>query len=84
MLFIVSSLFMPLKPYLGKKNVYEYEVLSIGIPSRFNNDVEPFLGKDFELSLKAEKSEFARALARLAQLNQSKICLFWNKFGIES
>jgi hypothetical protein len=42
------------KPYLGKKNVYEYEVLSIGIPSRFHKDVEPFLGKDLELSLKTQ------------------------------
>ena len=62
MSLIVSSLFMPLKPYLGKKNVYEYEVLSIGIPSRFHKDVEPFLGKDFELSLKAEKNRIVIVL----------------------
>ena len=50
------------KPYLWKKNVYEYEVLSIGIPSRFHKDVEPFLGKDFELSLKADNDRIVIVL----------------------
>ena len=50
------------KPYLEKKNVYEYEVLSIGIPSRFHKAVEHFLGKDFELSLKTEKNRIVIVL----------------------
>jgi hypothetical protein len=41
---------------LGKKNVYEYDALSIGIPSRYSKDVEPFLGKDLAMNLKIEKN----------------------------
>jgi hypothetical protein len=44
------------KLYLGKKNVYEYEALSIGIPSRFRKDVEAFLDEDLKMRLKAEKN----------------------------
>jgi hypothetical protein len=44
------------KRYLGKKNVYEYDALSIGIPSRYSEDVEPFLGKDLVMNLKIEKN----------------------------
>jgi hypothetical protein len=43
------------KRYLGKKNVYEYDALSIGIPSRYSKDVEPFLAKDLAINLKIEK-----------------------------
>jgi len=42
------------KRYLGKKNVYEYEQLSIGLPSRFHKVVEPFLGKDLDINVKRE------------------------------
>ena len=44
------------KHYFGKKNVYEYTALSIGIPSRFHKDVEPFLDKDLKMRLKSEKN----------------------------
>ena len=44
------------KQYLGKKNVYEYTALSIGIPSRFHKDVDFFLDKDLKMRLKAEKN----------------------------
>ena len=43
------------KRYLGKKNVYEYDALSIGIPSRYHKTVETFVGKDLDMSLKVEK-----------------------------
>ena len=42
------------KRYLGKKNVYEYEQLSIGLPSRFHKVVEPFLGKDLDMNVRRE------------------------------
>ena len=42
------------KSYLGKKNVYEYDVLSIGIPARFHKTVESFLGQDLEMNLRTE------------------------------
>jgi hypothetical protein len=50
------------KEYLGKKNIYEYEALSIGIPSRFRKDVTPFLGKDLKMRLKAEKNRIVIVL----------------------
>jgi hypothetical protein len=50
------------KHYLGMKNVYEYNVLSIGIPSRHSKDVEPFLGKDLDMSLKVEKERIVIVL----------------------
>ena len=50
------------KRYLGKKNVYEYDVLSLGIPSRYRKNVEPFLGKDLEMNLKAEKNRIVIVL----------------------
>lgn len=42
------------KRYLGDKNVYEYEQLSIGIPAKFHEAVEPFIGKDLDMQVKAE------------------------------
>ena len=42
------------KRYLGDKNVYEYEQLSIGIPAKFHAVVEPFAGKDLDMNLKTE------------------------------
>jgi hypothetical protein len=50
------------KRYLGKKNVYEYETLSIGIPSKYHKDVEPFFGKDMDMSLKVEKDRIVIVL----------------------
>ena len=50
------------KRYLGKKNVYEYEALSIGIPSRFRKDVEPFLDEDLKMRLKVEKKRIVIVL----------------------
>jgi hypothetical protein len=42
------------KRYLGEKNVYEYEQLWVGIPTRFREAVEPFLGKELDMDVKAE------------------------------
>jgi len=50
------------KQYLGKKNVYKYEVLSIGIPSKYRKIVEPFLGKDLDMRFKAEKNRIVIVL----------------------
>ncbi|WNZ30060.1 MAG: hypothetical protein IAX21_04195 [Candidatus Bathyarchaeota archaeon] len=47
---------------MGKKNVYEYEALSIGIPSRFRKDVEPFLDEDLKMRLKVEKKRIVIVL----------------------
>ncbi|WNZ28483.1 MAG: hypothetical protein IAX21_07385 [Candidatus Bathyarchaeota archaeon] len=50
------------KQYLGKKNVYEYRAISIGIPTRFHKDVEPFLDKDLKMHLKSEKNRIVIVL----------------------
>ena len=50
------------KHYLGKKNVYAYRALSIGIPSRFHKDVEPFLDSDLKMRVKAEKNRIVIVL----------------------
>ena len=50
------------KHYLGKKNVYEYDSLSVGIPSKYQKDVEPFLGKDLVMNLKIEKKRIVIVL----------------------
>ncbi|MDG6222601.1 MAG: hypothetical protein IAX21_00855 [Candidatus Bathyarchaeota archaeon] len=50
------------KQYLGKKNVYEYRALSIGIPSRFHKDVEPFLDTNLKMRLKLEKNRIVIVL----------------------
>jgi hypothetical protein len=50
------------KRYLGKKNFYEYDALSIGIPSRYSNDVDSFLGKDLDMNLKIEKNRIVIVL----------------------
>ncbi|HDQ05293.1 MAG TPA: hypothetical protein ENN36_01045 [Candidatus Bathyarchaeota archaeon] len=42
------------KRYLGEKNVYAYEQLSVNIPAKFHEVVEPFLGKDLDMNVKAE------------------------------
>ena len=50
------------KRYLGMKNVYEYDSLSIGISSKYHKDVEPFFGKDMDMSLKVEKKRIVIVL----------------------
>ena len=50
------------KQYLGKKNVYEYTALSIGIPSRFHKYVKTFLDKDLKMRLKSEKNRIVIVL----------------------
>jgi hypothetical protein len=42
------------KRYLGGKNVYQYEHLSVGIPVKFHETVEPFVGKDLDMNVKTE------------------------------
>ena len=42
------------KRYLGEKNVYAYEQLSVGIPAKFHEVVEPFVGKDLDMNVKTE------------------------------
>jgi len=44
-----------------------------------------FTVKDYMAWLqKVERDELARALSRLAQLNQSKVYLFWKKLNYKS
>ena len=50
------------KHYLGKKNVYEYNVLSVTIPTKFHKAVEPFLGKDLGIKVKSDNNKITIVL----------------------
>ena len=50
------------KLYLGKKNVYEYDVLSVTIPSKFHKTVEPFIDKDLDIEVKSENNKITIVL----------------------
>ena len=39
------------KRYLGSKQVYEYERMSLHIPRRFHNKVRPFLKQDLDIQV---------------------------------
>jgi len=60
------------KVYLGKKSIYEYEALSIGIPSRFRKDVEAFLDEDLKMRLKAEKNRIVIVLEPRENISVNK------------
>ena len=42
------------KRYLGGKKVYEYERLSVGLPAKFSDAVEPFLNQDLDVDVRRE------------------------------
>jgi hypothetical protein len=50
------------KRYLGKKNVYEYDVLSVTIPTKFHKTVETFLDKDLDIEVKSDKNKITIVL----------------------
>jgi hypothetical protein len=45
------------KQYLGNKNVYEYDVLSVTIPTKFHKTFEPFLDKDLIIEVKSDNNK---------------------------
>ena len=50
------------KRYLGKKNVYEYDVLSVTIPTKFHKTVESFLDKDLNIEVKSDNNKITIVL----------------------
>ncbi len=50
------------KQYLGKKNVYEYNVLSVTIPAKFHKTVEAFLDKDLDIEVKSDNNKITIVL----------------------
>ncbi|MBS7635738.1 hypothetical protein KEJ37_00090 [Candidatus Bathyarchaeota archaeon] len=44
------------KRYLGGKYAYEYERLSLDIPSRFHKMVKPFTGHDLDIEISVKGS----------------------------
>jgi hypothetical protein len=50
------------KRYFGKKNVYEYDVLSVTIPTKFHKTVETFLDKDLDIEVKSDKNKITIVL----------------------
>jgi hypothetical protein len=43
------------KRYLNNKRLYEYKRVSLNVPRRFHNVVEPFLGKQLQMKVNAKE-----------------------------
>ncbi len=43
------------KNYMNKKRLYAYKRISLNVPRKFHNLVEPFLDKDFEMEVTANE-----------------------------
>jgi len=50
------------KRYLGSKQTYEYERMSLHIPSKFHNKVEPFLKQDLDMDVTTKGSSLVITL----------------------
>jgi len=43
------------KRYLNNKRLYEYRRVSLNVPRRFHNVVEPFLGKQLQMKVSSKE-----------------------------
>jgi len=50
------------KRYLGSKQVYEYERLSLDIPRKFHSKIKPFLKQDLNMNLSIKGSSLVITL----------------------
>ena len=50
------------KRYLGSKQVYEYERMSLHIPRKFHNKVKPFLKQDLDMDVAAKEGSLVITL----------------------
>jgi len=50
------------KRYLGSKQVYKYERMSLHIPRRFHNKVKPFLKQDLDVEVNTKGSSLVITL----------------------
>jgi hypothetical protein len=50
------------KRYLGSKQVYEYERMSLHIPRKFDNKVRPFLKQDLDMDVTTKGSSLVITL----------------------
>jgi len=50
------------KRYLGSKQTYEYERMSLHIPSEFHNKVKPFLKQDLDMDVTTKGSSLVITL----------------------
>ena len=50
------------KRYLGSKQVYEYERISLNIPRKFHSKVKPFLKHDLDMDVAAKGSSLVITL----------------------
>ena len=50
------------KRYLNSKRVYEYERISLHIPKKFHEEIEPYLEEDLDLKVTVEKDSLIIAL----------------------
>lgn len=44
------------KRYLNNKRIYEYKRISLNVPRKFHKLVEPFLDREFQVRVTAEKN----------------------------
>jgi len=50
------------KQYLGSKQVYEYERISLNIPRKFHSKVKPFLKQDLDMQVTTKGSSLVITL----------------------
>jgi len=50
------------KRYLGSKQMYEYERMSLHIPHRFQSKVKPFLKQDLDMDVTAKEGSLVITL----------------------
>lgn len=51
------------KRYMNKKRLYEYKRISLNLPRKFHELLEPFLNQDFQIRVTAEKNTITIALS---------------------
>ncbi|MBE0513242.1 hypothetical protein IBX38_09355 [Candidatus Bathyarchaeota archaeon] len=50
------------KRYLGSKRTYEYERMSLHIPSEFHSKVKPFLNQDLDMDVNTKNGSLVITL----------------------
>jgi len=50
------------KRYLGSKQIYEYERMSLPIPRNFHNKVKPFLKQDLDMDVNTKNGSLVITL----------------------
>ncbi len=59
------------KRYLNKKRLYEYRRISLNVPHRFHELVEPFLDKEFQMNVTADKNAVTITLTMVSEVSRT-------------